>query len=186
MFHPLVTVHRLKGQVEYRRADQDEDNERRELGGRVHRLLQQRPAQSPARERHDQRPECAHRAALGGLAMPRKMVPSTRKISASGGISTKVTRSAIFDSRLSRRKRLAIAATNAIPSENIIDKMTSSSTPAVGNLLLYQLSNPYAVPTESSASTVSDVIPLEPSFSRKVRASGGSAGTSFGRNTASN
>ena len=77
-----------------------------------------------------------------GVAMPRKMVPSTRKISASGGISTKVTRSAIFDSRLSRRKRFATAARNAIPSENIIDRITSSSTPAVGKLVLYQLSKP--------------------------------------------
>ena len=34
-----------------------------------------------------------------GVATPRKIVPSTRKISASGGISTKVTRSAIRDSR---------------------------------------------------------------------------------------
>jgi hypothetical protein len=34
-----------------------------------------------------------------GVATPRKIVPSTRKISASGGIRTKVTRSAIFDSR---------------------------------------------------------------------------------------
>ena len=34
-----------------------------------------------------------------GVATPRKMVPSTRKISASGGISTKVTRSAMRDSR---------------------------------------------------------------------------------------
>ena len=34
-----------------------------------------------------------------GVAMPRKMVPSTRKISSSGGISTKVTRSAMRESR---------------------------------------------------------------------------------------
>ena len=33
-----------------------------------------------------------------GVATPRKIVPSTRKISASGGISTKVTRSASRDS----------------------------------------------------------------------------------------
>jgi hypothetical protein len=34
-----------------------------------------------------------------GVARPRKMVPSTRKIRISGGISTKVTRSESFDSR---------------------------------------------------------------------------------------
>ena len=40
-----------------------------------------------------------------GVATPRKIVPSTRKIRPSGGISTKVTRSAICDSRPSLRKR---------------------------------------------------------------------------------
>ena len=41
------------------------------------------------------------------------MVPSTRKISSSGGISTKVTRSARRDSRPSLAKRLASAITSA-------------------------------------------------------------------------
>ena len=42
------------------------------------------------------------------------------------------------------------------------------------------------IPTASSASTVSDRMPLEPSASRYVRASKGNAGTSFGRTIASN
>src|SRR5207302_10904913 len=37
-----------------------------------------------------------------GVATPRKMVPSTRKISASGGVRNKVTRSALRE----RRRRL--------------------------------------------------------------------------------
>src|SRR3569832_896288 len=48
-----------------------------------------------------------------GVAMPRKMVPSTRKISSSGGISTKVTRSAMRDSRFSPRALFTRAATKA-------------------------------------------------------------------------
>ncbi|GAO26991.1 TRAP transporter [Alicycliphilus sp. B1] len=48
-----------------------------------------------------------------GVATPRKMVPSTRKISSSGGISTKVTRSASLDSRPRRVTRLASAISQA-------------------------------------------------------------------------
>ncbi len=48
-----------------------------------------------------------------GVATPRKMVPSTRKISSSGGISTKVTRSARRDKRLSFRPLLISAITSA-------------------------------------------------------------------------
>ncbi len=50
-----------------------------------------------------------------GVAMPRKIVPSTRKISASGGISTKVTFCAMPESRLSFSTRLTTASTNATP-----------------------------------------------------------------------
>ena len=48
-----------------------------------------------------------------GVATPRKMVPSTRKISSSGGISTKVTRSASRDRRRSPVRRLNTAMTKA-------------------------------------------------------------------------
>ena len=44
-----------------------------------------------------------------GVAMPRKMVPSTRKISASGGISTMITCWASLDIMLMLSARSAIA-----------------------------------------------------------------------------
>ena len=46
--------------------------------------------------------------------MPRKMVPSTRKISSRGDQLTKVTRSASLDSRPSLRTRLSEAITKAM------------------------------------------------------------------------
>ncbi|MNL30708.1 hypothetical protein D3C87_1524610 [compost metagenome] len=48
-----------------------------------------------------------------GVAMPRKIVPSTRKISASGGISTNVTFSAMFDSSFRFSVLLITATTKA-------------------------------------------------------------------------
>ncbi len=48
-----------------------------------------------------------------GEATPRKMVPSTRKMSSSGGISTKVTRSASLDRSPRPVRRLAEAISQA-------------------------------------------------------------------------
>ena len=62
-----------------------------------------------------------------GVATPMKMVPSTRKISPSGGISTKVTRSAMRDSRPMPNRRLIIAITKAMPMPTIEDTTMSSS-----------------------------------------------------------
>ncbi|MNV87709.1 hypothetical protein D3C71_1818550 [compost metagenome] len=63
-----------------------------------------------------------------GVATPRKMVPSTRKISSSGGISTKVTRSATLDSRPRWVMRLSEAATKASATpKHIATTMVSSS-----------------------------------------------------------
>src|SRR5439155_3923420 len=62
---PQVAVHAAEREAEYGRADQDEHHERSQLGGRVHRLLEQRPAQAPVDERQRQRAGGAHRAALG-------------------------------------------------------------------------------------------------------------------------
>ena len=63
-----------------------------------------------------------------GVATPRKIVPSTRKISASGGIITKVTRSAIFDSRPSFSTRLITAAKNATPAPTTVETTIVSSS----------------------------------------------------------
>ena len=68
-----------------------------------------------------------------GVATPRKIVPSTRKMRASGGISTNVTRSAIFDSRPSFSSLLMTAAKNAAPMATAI-VMTMRSSVAVSGL----------------------------------------------------
>src|SRR6267143_150135 len=62
---PQDAVHAAEREAEYGRADQDEHHERSQLGGRVHGLLEQRPAQAPVDERQRQRAGGAHRAALG-------------------------------------------------------------------------------------------------------------------------
>ena len=62
---PDVAVDAVERQAEHAGADQDEDDESRELRRRVHRLLEQRQRQPPPRERHDQRAAGAHRAAFG-------------------------------------------------------------------------------------------------------------------------
>ena len=67
-----------------------------------------------------------------GVATPRKIVPSTRKISASGGISTKVTRSAICDSRPSLSTLLITAAKNATPTPTDVEITMRSSSGDVG------------------------------------------------------
>ena len=62
-----------------------------------------------------------------GVATPRKMVPSTRKISTSGGIRTKVTCSASLDSSPIRVTRLMIASASATNDATVIDMMKISS-----------------------------------------------------------
>ena len=68
-----------------------------------------------------------------GVATPRKIVPSTRKISASGGISTKVTRSAIRESRRSLNTWLATEAVKATPTPTAVDKTSNSSIGGLGS-----------------------------------------------------
>ena len=63
-----------------------------------------------------------------GVATPRKMVPSTRKISSSGGISTKVTRSAMRDKQAQPRDLVDQAAiTKASSTPPHIDTTMVSS-----------------------------------------------------------
>ncbi len=68
-----------------------------------------------------------------GVATPRKMVPSTRKISASTGISTNTTRSASFESipNLSSRWNSAVKKATAVPTQ-VATTMTSSSGASFG------------------------------------------------------
>ena len=72
-----------------------------------------------------------------GVAIARKMVPSTRKISASGGIITKVTRSAMRDSRPRPNRRLSSAMTTDSIRPNSIDTTTTSSPPGGITVLPY-------------------------------------------------
>ena len=69
-----------------------------------------------------------------GVATPRKMVPSTRKISSSGGISTNVTRSARRDSRFSFSSLLAMAMMKAtkVPPHTATTTRSSVATTSTG------------------------------------------------------
>ena len=64
--------------------------------------------------------------------MPRKMVPSTRKISSRGGISTKVTRSASLDSSPMPVTLLKMAITQAT---NTPPHMATTIFSSVGTLV---------------------------------------------------
>ena len=109
-----------------------------------------------------------------GVATPRKMVPSTRKIRPSGGISTKVTRSAMRDSRPSLSPLLASASVNARPTPTQSETTINSS---VGVLAGRLLAKARAHAVHRMNSQPSERRPDWPLDSRIVRASGGSAGT---------
>ena len=113
-----------------------------------------------------------------GVATPRKIVPSTRKISASGGISTKVTRSASRDSKPNLSRWLMTAEKNATPVPTQVE-MTIVSSVGV-SAARYHLANANAAITETIVSISSERVPPDPSGSRRVRASSGSAGAHFG------
>ena len=112
-----------------------------------------------------------------GVAMPRKMVPSTRKISASGGISTKVTRSAMRESRPSFVTRLMTARAKAMPTPTHMETTISSSVGVSAGRDLAKTTAP-AAETMTSAST--ERKPALPLSSRMVRASSGKAGAAAG------
>jgi hypothetical protein len=65
-----------------------------------------------------------------GVATPMKIVPSTRKMSAKGGIITNVTRSAICDSSPSFRTLLITATTKALTPQIRMPSTMRSSTGA--------------------------------------------------------
>ena len=112
-----------------------------------------------------------------GVAMPRKMVPNTRKISPSGGISTKVTRSAILDRRPSLKTLFSTASAKAAPTPTHIETTMSSS---VGVSAGRVFANQSASATAATKRMPSDFSPDVPSVSRMVRASAGRAGTHCG------
>ena len=67
-----------------------------------------------------------------GVATPRKMVPSTKKIRISGGINTNVTCSASLESSAILETRLMMASSRPVMEANVKDMMTISS-PAEGS-----------------------------------------------------
>ena len=114
-----------------------------------------------------------------GVATPRKIVPSTRKISASGGISTNTTRSAIFDSspnlktRFSDRGEERDGGADARRDHEHLVEWRSRCIRS------------FAYATAEIAATIDEHeqrrgCRAEPSGSRIVRASGGSAGAHSG------
>ena len=60
-----MSIHAVETEAEHARTDQDENHERGELGGGIHRLLQQFQTQASAHDCHDECSRCAHRAAFG-------------------------------------------------------------------------------------------------------------------------
>ena len=105
-----------------------------------------------------------------GVATPMKMVPSTRKISASGGIITKVTRSARADSSPSPNALLTSAMTKAVAPQNSSATMRSSN-----GAVLFSTQRPrkYADTAEIAISTSNERPPRPPFGAWKRRASFG-------------
>ena len=108
-----------------------------------------------------------------GVATPRKIVPSTRKIKISGGISTKVTCSASLESRPILLKWLSSASTSPVMDASVRVRMTISS-PADGMLRSSQRvskvsctwAQPQPTAAQMSTSTSSDLWPELPLGSR--------------------
>ncbi len=89
---PEVAVDAVEGQREDARADQDEDHEGGELGGRLRRPAAIRSQVSRRLMMASISAPVAPMAPPSvGVATPMKIVPSTRKIRDSGGTMTKVT-----------------------------------------------------------------------------------------------
>ena len=114
-----------------------------------------------------------------GVATPRKIVPSTRKISASGGISTKVTFCAIADSRSSFRIRLIIASDERDADADQQRDDDDLVQRPVGRQV--ESCERQGAATEITVSASSDVMPDLPlGLAEDARASGGSAGAHCG------
>ena len=104
-----------------------------------------------------------------GVAMPRKMVPSTRKISTRGGSSTKTTRSESCDSSPRRSHRLASASASAKKAATVIDRVRTSSIGALPSrpisglmMLSCRAAQAKAATTERTRITTRERCPLAP------------------------
>ena len=95
---PAMPVDAVESQREDARADQDEEHEGGELRGRLQRLAQRVQASRRLAAASTSAPTAPMAPPSVGVAMPRKIVPSTRKIRVSGGTRTMITCSARRDS----------------------------------------------------------------------------------------
>ena len=109
---PAVPVHAVEGEREHARANQDEHHEGRELGGRLDRLSGQIEAQAALHQGENECAGCPMAPPSVGVATPMKIVPNTRKISASGGTITNVTCAAMAEISRKPVVRSMTAATN--------------------------------------------------------------------------
>ena len=109
VLHPFVPVDAIEGQREDARADQDEDDEGGELGRGLERLAQQAKFSRRRAIASTSAPTAPMAPPSVGVAMPWKIVPSTRKIRMSGGRRSPMifhTAPAIgFDGALNSEKR---------------------------------------------------------------------------------
>ena len=130
---PQVAVDAVERQAEHARADQDEDHEGGQLGGRVHRLPQQLPATgagarapgSARRSRPWRRPRSAWRRRGRSCPAPGRSAPAA-------GSARRSTRSASCDSRPSFSDLVDDAAKNATPAPTLTQTTSRTSVAASG------------------------------------------------------
>ena len=115
-----------------------------------------------------------------GVAMPMKIVPSTRKIRNSGGTITKVVCCAIVERK---RKPVSLSRTQFTTATKNANRMpknmlsTTKSAPWVSEFRIMNQPNTQL----ARNSTPSDIRPRPPSSSRKPIASVGRPGAAFGK-----
>ena len=107
-----------------------------------------------------------------GVAMPRKIVPSTRKTSARGGIITMMTCRVIGDSQRPPVARSATARISRTTTARVAAQMGAFVTP----LASIQRLASWKIATASTITTASDQPPPP-----RLRASSGRAGMALGR-----
>jgi hypothetical protein len=113
MLDPQVALDTVEGEREDPRTDQDHHHEGGQPRSALHRLLELRHVDAAAHHRQHQRTKAPIAPPSVGVAIPRKIVPSTRKISSSGGSRLVITRSASLPPRSVRASRAGPAPARA-------------------------------------------------------------------------
>ena len=115
-----------------------------------------------------------------GVAMPMKMVPSTRKIRNSGGTITKVVCCAIAERKRNPVNLSMTQFTTATKNANRMPKNMLSTTKSAPWVSEFRIMNQPNTPLAMNR-TSSDHNPRLPSFSRKPTASAGRPGAALGK-----